>query len=906
MTHRPTPVSLTPMPLLAGVLIAGPLALACAAGNGAHNATGRAATGEITCELVKTEAAALMDTGPDRSLVFDPETGRDLRNYPPSPVVDFEHMRVNLRIDDMEIPEALATQTLQFTGIAESTSELSLDARLLEIHSVESAGRRVDFEHDGHELELTFIPPIARDETVEIETIYTILDPPYGLFWTTSSPAWPGRAPQIHTQGQPETNSYWFPCHDFPNDRLTTEFLVTVPGGYEVSSNGRLVGRTRAPVAAMTDGPAFYETFHWAQDDESSRTGNGDHPPYLVTLVVGQFDIVDVATGDVAMPVYVPPGRGPDVMRTYGNTEPMLHLYERLFDEPYPWARYAQLVVHNFGAGGMENTAASTMYDMAIHDEVARLDHDLDGLIAHELAHQWFGDLITCNSWEHIWLNEGFATYLESLWFEHRDGPDGYQADVLANFDSVISRDKPNAPVAQAMASKAYSHPWEVFRRAASPYPKGASVLHMLRRKLGDDTFFGALQLYVDRFKNRTVETDDLRKTLEEVSGLSLERFFDQWIERPGVPTIGMAVEHDTAAGVIRISAEQIQNIDADNPAFEVILPIIAIAQADDPTDRWGVATLRFDTRTASIELPADTMPAMILVDPDMHTLTALEITKDKDLWLTQLRAGPTLASRARAARALGHLDLEKSDADTLLATIQNELEHSVIREDAATALAEAGQRSHLLRAANAQVNDAYVRLSIADGLGTLAEGAGDSSTEAQILRRMLASDPAARVKAASAGALVKVAGDEALGTLLDALQLDSQDDRVRQGVLEALTEIASPEALEAAIALTEPGNYGRTRRRALQTVAALGSVDDTRALTVLGALLSESQLHVRTSIAEAIANLEDPRAIPLLEEAIARTRSKSDLQRLRRALDRINALEEESGDGTAPASGGS
>src|SRR5688572_20052583 len=152
-----------------------------------------------------------------------------------------------------------------------------------------------------------------------------------------------------------------------------------------------------------------YDTFHWVQDKP--------HVAYLVTMVVGKFDIVDVGTPQLSMPVYVTQGQGKNVQATFGRTKDMVDFFNKTTGQTYPWARYAQLCVHNFGAGGMENTSATTLYESCVIQPDALLDHDLDGLISHELAHQWFGDLATCNSWEHIWLNEGFATYATHLWF---------------------------------------------------------------------------------------------------------------------------------------------------------------------------------------------------------------------------------------------------------------------------------------------------------------------------------------------------------------------------------------------------------------------------------------------------------------------------------------------------------
>ncbi|QYU67690.1 M1 family metallopeptidase [Leptolyngbya sp. 15MV] len=395
--------------------------------------------------------------------------------------------------------------------------------------------------------------------------------------WTPSDPAYPGRAAQLHTQGQSEFNSYWFPIRDFPNVRLSTEVIATVPAGFEVVSNGRLVDRAAVGAGRVR--------FHWSQERP--------HPPYLVSLVVGKFDVVDVArAGSVPMPVYVPPGRGRDVERTYGRTALMAELFARLIDEPYPWEKYAQVVVHNFEAGGMENTSATTMHDTAILTADGVADQDIEDLIAHELAHQWFGNMITCRSWEHLWLNEGFATYFEALWLERQplapdrglrrtqrqwSGRDLYLARVLEALDAFRDSDLPDAPRQPAMVSKEYRHADETFGRAADPYAKGAFVLHMLRTKLGDDVFFRGLAAYVDRFAFKEVETNDFRRVMEDVSGEALEAFFAQWCFRPGLPGVEITPAWEPRAGgggELNLTVRQTQRIDRENPAFMIDLPV--------------------------------------------------------------------------------------------------------------------------------------------------------------------------------------------------------------------------------------------------------------------------------------------------------------------------------------------
>lgn len=801
----------------------------------------------------------------DRSNQFEGATGRDTRNWPPDRVVDYLHMRLEITIADMDRPRFEALETLTFSAIGSPAGQLRLDAHLMAIHSIESPGRSVLFAHDGATLTIHLNPPVQPGEVGEIRIAYAVDDPPFGLIWTPGSPAWPDRPAQLHTQGEPQTNSYWFPCHDFPNDRLTTELIVAVPTGYIASSNGRLVGIERGWLGYGADAPEM-AIYHFDQTT--------DHVNYLVSLVVGKFDVVDLGSRRLPMPVYVPTGRKGDVRRTYGHTPAMIRLFERVLDEPYPWERYAQLVVHHFGAGGMENTAATTMFGTAIFDEASTYDNDLDGLIAHELAHQWFGDLITCNSWDHIWLNEGFATFLATLWFEDRDGADAYQAQVLGNFDSVLGRDRADAPYQPAMVSRIYEHPWDVFGRKANPYPKGSSLLHMLRQRFGDELFFDALADYVDAFGHRTVETSDLRLSFEASTGAGLEQFFDQWALRPGVPRLEIATNWDENAGTLTIEIEQTQNIDGANPAFVFDLPVF-IKLPDDPTrgsPRERRTVIAIDQRTMTVSFELDAQPQLIAFDPDLHVLAEIHADQPEARWLAQLELGPTLAARVQAIRHLA--DGDSLDSAAALGTIAGETRwHDLVRTEAIAALAGRKDLDALAMLVDVAPADPQVREAL---VNALAEAAGEGPVDARFadwLRDRAEHDRSSRVRAAALQSLARTQDHAYLPVVLDALAVESQHDTIRQGALRSLEWFDTPACLEAAIRLTGPAAIGRTRDVAIRALPELASHDRDAALAALTSALNGHPDRVFRAAGDALAQMGGPRAAGILRDRLERAR---------------------------------
>jgi aminopeptidase N len=818
---------------------------------------------------------------------FDPDTGRDTRRYPPHRVVDYVHVKLELMIPDMNVPKLTGTETLTVRPIGGPVDSLSLDARSMQVSSVAVVGHEVKFKHDGQRLDIAFAPAIGADETAEIVTSYSLDDPPLGLIWTPESPAWPGRAAQIHTQGQPETNSFWFPCHDFPNEKLTSELIATVPAGFVVSSNGHLVDQKHEIQAKdSTTGVRSllpYDTFHWLQDKP--------HSPYLVTMVVGKFDVVDVGTKKLSMPVYAPQGRGKDVKATFGRTKDMIAEFERITGQAYPWDRYAQLLVWNFGSGGMENTSATSLYDTSVLEPAALLDHDMDGLISHELAHQWFGDLATCNSWEHTWLNEGFATYMSALWFEHRDEPhgDAYQKYILGQFQAVIDGDKGEAPGDVGMCSKAYAHPWECFRKGPSPYSKGSSILHMLRTTLGDKDFFDGVRLYMARRKFQTAETGDLRTAFEEVSGRNLEEFFWQWTTRPNIPRLKVSPVWDGSAGTLTVTVEQTQKIDGDNPAWHFDLPLLITSDTAEPPKGKEAAQAGSASRTETMAVSGqktvwsvklDQPPRFVAVDPNMSVLASMDISQPWERWSAQLEKGPTVYSRVQACRGL-KADNSSGTAEQLRRTAADRNEAVPVRIEAMKALVARGAQADV-RSLGTGVPDSWeVREALVTSLPDLLaheqvkDNAAARTAVDGLLVEKAEKDKSSKVRCAAIRTLAGIKSEEAGRVATAALKVDSQSDEIRQAALDALAVLDAPKGLEQVLVFAAPGHDTRTRPTALLAAAKLGHQSPDAAVRGIAPYLSDREIRTQRVAGQALVDLKDPRAMAEFDKAMKGARSE-------------------------------
>jgi aminopeptidase N len=804
--------------------------------------------------------------GEGKGGTFDAANGRDHRNFPPDPQVEYRAMRLELDFPDLASGRFSGVQRLQVAPIGVPVQSLRLDAEGLRIDAVEVDGAPAEFAHDGSVLVIRFSQPLvgslsapgARAAASEVVVRYAGERPIDGLTFSAATPEVPGAAPargaEVHTQGQTETNRYWFPIHDFPNVRVPTELVITVPKGLQASANGALVSH---------EVRGDRETWHWRQEKP--------HVPYLVSLVIGDFERVELPNplSAVPMAVWAPKGRGADALATYANTDRMMKVFERAFGQPYPWARYDQLIVRNFGAGGMENTSATTMMPTAVHDQIARAEQDLDGLISHELCHQWTGDLVTCRSWEHIWLNEGWATYGTALWMEERDGADGYWDSVLGNA-RVARGDVPGAP--EAMCSPVYERAGQTFSRPANPYPKGASILHMLRRMLGDEVFFRGVHAYMARHALGLAETHDFRRAMEEASGLGLEWFFDQWCFRPGSPVVKAALSYDAATRALTVRAEQAQPIDARTPAMRIRIPVWVRTPGGD-----RVVPFEMRDRTATVSAVLDGPPVAAWVDPWLEALKVIEVEQPEAWTLAAVGAAPTHAARrqalAQAAKAgtptaLGALERVAGDASA----------RHTLRIDAIEALAAVGSpesKRAVLALAKGPIDDPRVRAASVRALAKC-----DGSDAVPVLRSVIAAGGGAprersyAVRAAAVEALADLGAKDALPDVRPLVAEPSHGESVSQAALRFVAKFGDASDLPAAQARCALGIADRARPTAVDAVAELAKRADGDARTGAEAFL--------------VRMVEDPEERTAMSAGAALAQLKC-----RAALDRLRAMAE-------------
>jgi aminopeptidase N len=780
---------------------------------------------------------------------------------------DVRDIRLDLRVD-LPGRAVEGTATLQVRSLRPIRS-IGLDAENFQVKRVTLASggpeRPVVYSHDGKRLVIYLDPgwPGGRDGTLRIDyRVHQSATKPTGsgLNFYGPTAADPDIPLQVWSQGETNHNRRWFPCVDEPGQRQSTEVVATVPAGFEAVSNGKLLWRR--------DNPDRTVTFDWRQEKT--------HPTYLVTLVVGRFDVVREDWEGIPVLYYVPPGRAKEVPAAFGRTREMLSFFSDRFGVRYPWDKYAQVVVYS--GGGMENTSATTFGEWVLEDarDNTTIDNG-DGVIAHEMAHHWWGDLVTCREWAHTWLNEGFASYAATLWTEHCEGPDGL-ALTVESYTMDIGRGE-----TWPLVSRRRFRP-STWREQADPYSRGEQLLHMLRRRLGDEAFFRCLNRYATDCAFQSVETVDFRRACERETGRSLERFFYDWADR----AVGLRLEVRTGylpdQRKARLVVRQTQQGEAYHFPFQVVFHC---AGSSSPTVLDLEVTEKETTALAVLAGP----PTVIEVDPALSVLAPLTEIKSEELWRAQLREPAGAVSRTRAARHLGKSKLD-SDRQLLADALVREKSYRV-QQDIAQALGSSGgdiSRDALV--AGLRDKDARVRLACLTGLSHFGKDEKVATALKAVLSRR---DPSSAVEGNALHYYAQQERPDTVALVARRLADRSTGDRLAGSALGALGATSDPSALDLLLEWCRADRPASVRGPALSSlVGILGRVPSTepqqsQAIRVLtDALRGNLSLMVARSLREA--NPVAEALLPTLDAVSQYGEDERTRKNAREAAERIRA----------------
>ncbi|MAE70138.1 MAG: hypothetical protein CME06_06675 [Gemmatimonadetes bacterium] len=787
--------------------------------------------------------------------------GEPPMRYAPDRPFDLLHTALELRIDP-EGGTIEGTSAITASALGDDLGGIELHAVDLEIERVRLVGTPGDegqalrFDYSGEVLAIDFPAAIGSGEKFTVTVDYRGA-PRRGLYFVGPETHAPDRPYEVWSQGEDEDSRYWFPSWDYPNDRGTSSAAFTVDRRYTVVGNGRLVG-----VDERSDGT---RTWRWSETHP--------HVTYLTSVVVAEMDEMHDTWRDISVDYYVPKGLGERIPRNLGATPAMMTALSEYLDFPYPYDKYAQVAVNEYMYGGMENIGATTLNANALRDAVAYDEGRIDGLVAHELAHQWFGDMITCRDWSHIWLNEGFATYGEVLSKEALDDWGEATISSLDDLDGYL-----DSGVLRPIVDRRYQIPMDVFDEHS--YAKGSRVLHQLRFELGEALFQRALRHYSHSRAWQNVTTQDLIDAIEESTGRSMERFFDQWVRSPGHLELEVSWSWDDALSLARVSVRQEQDTEEGVPIFHTSFEVAVL----DDEGAFSMHRGRLEGREKELAIPLGARPASVVFDPDGWLLASIsedlpagELAERLEL-LTRRASGGEYAypvARIRTARALG----EQGDRAAVVESLREALEgdpRDRVRSAAGRALgAIGGDRAVAALVGGVEDRDPRVRKAVAEGLGHFV---GEAEAE-EALARIAERDPGYGPRAAAIRALVSIGSTKAARACRLGLGAPSFQEEIRRASLDGLIDIGEgAKAVKAArrFLKREPSSWVRSHSAAILGRHAAGLDERTegparRELRLdLQGLTHDANYHVRESAVEALGELGDGDAIATLRQVAA------------------------------------
>ncbi len=753
-----------------------------------------------------------------------------------------EHISLNLDLD-LEA-ESLAGQcVVRMVTLEEGVRSLTLDAVHMTIGRVYlGKSQALTFSHDGQRVHLTLPEGLARGTTLVITLEYVVEKPQRGIYFIKPNVHYPNKPVQVWTQGEDEDSRFWFPCFDYPGQLATSAITVTVPKPYQAISNGIL---TKVTETKKT------KTYHWKQEQV--------HPTYLMTLVVGSFTEIQDQWDGIEVPYYITPGREEDARRTMGKTPRMIQLFSEKFGVRYPFPRYAQVCVDDFIFGGMENTSCTVLTDRCLLDEQAAKEYCWsEDLVAHELVHQWFGDLVVIKHWSHAWIKEGAASYFEALWREHEYGQE--DADYFRYLDTHAYFDEDSQRYRRPIVTNIYKEAIELYDRHL--YQKGATVYHMLRHYLGETGFFRFIQTFLEDNRHCTVETVDLLRAIEKATGRNMLPLFEQYIFKGGHPEFKVSYSWEQEGSYAKVTAQQKQTVNDLTVLFDLVIPVSFSFQ--DGTHK--VFPLHLNQTEQTFCFPLETKPLFFSFDPRNHILKTIELEVSVEDLKAQLQSDPDVLGRIFAAQALS----KKSNPSVVKALESVLLDETVfwgVRAEVASALSEAKRdyACDALRQALPSVREDRVCKAI---LAALATDPTEKTFKA--VETFTKGVPSYFVRAAAARTLGKTKHEDAFKVLKKILEKqDSWNEVVRAAAVDGLAELKdNDKARDLLISKTALGTAQPLRLAAIRALGRLGEgQDDPKILNCLADMAKEGFFLTRLATISALKSLQSPKALALLQQ---------------------------------------
>lgn len=515
------------------------------------------------------------------------------KNYP-NRVQNYDVQHYTIRVSfDEKNKTIFGDTTIQLKPLV-NLNRIELDAADMRFDSVKfESGEDIIFRTENDKIFLTFGKSYSPNDLISVRFKYSAR-PRKGVYFVSKETKNEGieHPAQIWTQGEPEEAHHWFPSYDFPDDKATSEQFITIDNDKTAIGNGELLSETR-----NSDGTKTYR-FKMSEP----------HSTYLTSFVVGTYTKISDSYKKIPLGFYTYPGTEALGRKSIAQTKDMMRVFEDMTGVNYPFNKYDQTIVANFDFGGMENITATTMADTEMF---LTKPNEVEDLISHELAHSWFGNLVTCKNWSELWLNEGFATYMEAVYRERKYGRENY-LQKIRDFAEEFR-------VYDAASQKRHG----LYNESARPdkslfnvinYQKGGAVIHTLRETIGENSFWKAVNIYLNRHKFQNVETADLQNAMEEVSKKDLDWFFNQWVYRGGYPKLKIEPIYNAKAKRLDLQVEQTQEYNKLVPEAFILPMEVEIKTAS------GVKTEKIEikNREQKFSIPLNEKPTAIIFDKNL------------------------------------------------------------------------------------------------------------------------------------------------------------------------------------------------------------------------------------------------------------------------------------------------
>jgi len=759
------------------------------------------------------------------------------------------HRRIDLSVD-FQKKSISGSCTLDIEPIRQGLGKVHIDARELDVRSCSVDGGKVEFEYDNAVL-IVPLPEKTGARSIRVEYSAT---PKEGLYFTAPDAERPEKEVQAWTHSEPESARFWYPCHDHPSDKSPSEVVIRVPKGFRVISNGRLLSEKDEGDRTV---------FHWREDTP--------HSSYLTSFVAGRFGRITQEVHGIKLHYNFPESKRADVLRYFGETPRIIEVLEELTGTKYPYEKYDQTTVQDFIAGGEENLNATTL-SMNYYPE-AGTEEDYQpmysnpfssavSLVAHEAAHQWYGDWVTCSDWCHAWVNEAWATYLESLYTERSRGADQMRWEMRAREVEYFEEDE--TQYRRAIVDREYVWPHDVFDHTT--YRKGASMLHELRYIMGDAAFFRGTAEFLKRHAKACGDTDDMRKAMEAVSGLQLEEFFEQSFLKPGYPEFQVEYSWDDAARTATLRVRQAQDTADGTPIFK--LPCDVVFYVGGIRKKFRIM---LGSAEQSLVFYLDAKPSVVEFDPERWLMKKLKFEKTFDLLENQLSQSQDAWSRSEAATALGKTASDRAIPSLMSAAKKEQFWD--VRACALRALGEIGSDAALSALLEIGVPaDRRVRRALAKALGNFKDERGR-----KILAGFLETDESPYVRCEAALSLGKSWPEGALPYLKKAMGVHSPNETLAEACLESMGKLKDEEIKQIVDSSLAYGKPTRVRVGALKAIKARGRIADDEVPLLKDIMLRDKEYRVRLYLVSGLLReLADGRFIDVLVELVKKDRNGS------------------------------